>query len=409
MVLIRYLFLVWIIFCSRSIFSQDINYVKKIALELSAKKYEGRGYCCGNIKNTGIEKSRKFIESEIKKIGAFNLQEYAIELNKNSTIDFTKLKFKEGQSVQYINFDVNQIFMADMEINGKTQKLGIDFIPDPSCASVNGIFELIKSDSIRFVDMQNKVMLVLEDKIMFSVSHYADSEWKVIVVKKCTSLKQAEKIKVKLSIKSKVENVQSANVYAFIPGTQYPDSFIVLTAHYDHLGKINNIYFPGANDNASGVATLLNFMRYFSKLPQKYSVAFMFFTGEEAGLEGSKYYVLHPIFDLHRIKFLINFDLMGGGSDGIMVVNGKVFEKEFNKLIELNTANNFALTIKARGKSANSDHYYFSEKGVPSFFIYTMGDIKQYHNIFDIADDLKFTNYEKIFQLVAKFIVDLNQ
>src|SRR5690606_6331238 len=142
---------------------------------------------------------------------------------------------------------------------------------------------------------------------------------------------------------------------------------IVFSAHYDHLGNIDTTYFPGANDNASGVSVLLNLMQYCKTHPLKYSVAFYFFTAEEIGLLGSEYYVKHPLFPLSRIKFLINLDLMGGGSEGIMVVNGKIFEKEFELLQKINEDLQLHLNIKARGKAQNSDHYWFSENGVKCF------------------------------------------
>ena len=128
-----------------------------------------------------------------------------------------------------------------------------------------------------------------------------------------------------------------------------PDSFIVLTGHYDHLGHMGkDTYFPGANDNASGISMLLNLAKHYSEFKgeNKYSILFIAFGAEEAGLIGSKYFVNHPIFPLTNIKFLINMDLMGTGEEGLMVVNGKVFEKEFNLLNDINKKHNFFPKIK---------------------------------------------------------------
>jgi Zn-dependent M28 family amino/carboxypeptidase len=216
--------------------------------------------------------------------------------------------------------------------------------------------------------------------------------------------KNKKSFKCSLKVKSKIEEVKTDNIYAFIPGKEIPDSFIVFTAHYDHLGNIDTTYFPGANDNSSGVAMLLDLMRYYKNNPTKYSVAFFFFTGEEIGLLGSKYYVEHPLFDLNRIKVLINLDLMGGGSEGIMVVNGKIFQDDFNTLKKINDEKGYNISIHSRGKAQNSDHYWFTEKGVKSFFIYTMGDIKAYHDIYDKANKLTFTNYETIFKLLIEWV-----
>ncbi|MCX6294627.1 MAG: M20/M25/M40 family metallo-hydrolase, partial [Bacteroidetes bacterium] len=182
--------------------------------------------------------------------------------------------------------------------------------------------------------------------------------------------------------------------------------FIVYTAHYDHLGQMGEeIFFPGANDNASGSAMLLNLARYYSMTEHKpkCSIAFIAFCGEEAGLLGSKYYTEHPVFPLKNIKFVLNMDIMGTGEDGITVVNGSVFKNEFDKLKEINTQNNFIKDVKIRGKAANSDHYCFSEKGVKAFFIYSMGGIKAYHDIYDRAETLPLNEFENLFKLITAF------
>ncbi|HEY6163218.1 MAG TPA: M28 family peptidase [Bacteroidia bacterium] len=199
------------------------------------------------------------------------------------------------------------------------------------------------------------------------------------------------------------------NLIAYLPGTQYPDSFIVFTAHYDHLGVMGHdengkeVYFPGANDNASGCAMLLNLAKYYSQHPQKYSIAFMAFAGEEAGLLGSKYYTGHPLFPLKQIKFLVNFDIMGTGDEGIKVVNATEFKTEFKTLQVLNAQNSYLKEVSPRGKTSNSDHYFFYANGVKCFFIYTLGGIKAYHDIYDRPETLPLTKFEDVFRLMLDF------
>lgn len=198
---------------------------------------------------------------------------------------------------------------------------------------------------------------------------------------------------------------ESQNVIGYIEGSEHPDSFIVFSAHYDHIGEMGTALFPGANDNASGCAMLLNLVKYYS-MPEhkpKCSIAFIAFGGEEVGLLGSKYYTEHPLFSLKNIMFLLNMDIMGTGEDGITVVNGSVFTREFEMLKGINTENNLLKDVKMRGKAANSDHYYFSEKGVRACFIYTMGGIKAYHDIYDRAETLPLNEFEDLFTLIKKF------
>jgi hypothetical protein len=94
---------------------------------------------------------------------------------------------------------------------------------------------------------------------------------------------------------------------------------------------------------------------------------------------------------------------MGTGDEGITVVNGSVFKKEFGWLTQINEQKNYVVKIKSRGKAANSDHYWFTEKGVPSFFIYAMGGIQAYHDVYDKAETLPLTEFEDLFHLIIDF------
>ena len=119
---------------------------------------------------------------------------------------------------------------------------------------------------------------------------------------------------------------------------------------------------------------------------------------------GSKYFTEHPVFELSKIKFLINLDLLGTGYEGITVVNATEFKTRFDALKQLNTDKKYLPLVKPRGKAQNSDHYWFTEKGVPSFFIYTMGGIKAYHDVYDKPQTLPLTKYKEVFRLLVDFI-----
>src|SRR5690606_3298622 len=141
--------------------------------------------------------------------------------------------------------------------------------------------------------------------------------------------------------------------------------------HFDHLGRMGkNAVFPGASDNASGTSLVLYLASYFAKHPPRYSVAFMWFSGEEAGLLGSKHYVENPVFPLEQIRFLVNLDMTGDATNGITVVNGVSHEPEFALLEKLNVDSMYAKKINKRERTSNSDHYHFSKEGVPAVFIY---------------------------------------
>jgi len=98
---------------------------------------------------------------------------------------------------------------------------------------------------------------------------------------------------------------------------------------------------------------------------------------------------------------------MGSGDEGMMAVNGTVFTKEFALLEKINNENKFLTTVKKRGKAANSDHYFFSEKGVPAFFFYTLGGGTAYHDVYDVAETLPLSRFQEVFSLLKVFIGEL--
>ena len=203
---------------------------------------------------------------------------------------------------------------------------------------------------------------------------------------------------------------RTQNVIGWIEGSSVPDSFLVVTAHYDHLGQMGRkVYFPGANDNASGTAMVMDLARHYS-LPENrpaYSMVFMAFSGEEAGLLGSTYDVEHPLFPLDKIAFLVNLDMVGTGDEGITVVNATAFQSDFDDLETINDERNFLPDISPRGESCNSDHCPFYKKGVPSFFIYTRSKIyNEYHSVKDRAEDLPLNGYDGLFRLLVQFFKD---
>ncbi|WP_338765528.1 M28 family peptidase [Bernardetia sp. ABR2-2B] len=224
--------------------------------------------------------------------------------------------------------------------------------------------------------------------------------------------KKAKKIeKLKFKVKAKlVEPQPSQNVIGYIKGTKNPKKVIVFSAHYDHLGKMGkDVYFAGANDNASGVAMLLELAKYYSENPPEYSICFMAFGSEEIGLLGSMFYTKNPLFPLKNIAFLINLDLVGTGEKGATVVNATIYEKEFELLKKINVEHNYLKTIESRGEAANSDHYFFHQKRVPSFFLYLNGGSQAYHDINDTPQNLSLFGFQNLYELLLEFSQNLMQ
>ena len=358
--------------------SQDIGFARKMVDTLTSPYFWGRGYT-----NDGMEKAGKFIADQYKSYG---------------------LKSVAGKSfMQQFSYPVNT-FPGRMELTVNDKKLipGKDFIVLPESGKIHASGGLQLYDSTRWVNKNYRFFLSVEDKLTWSAATTRADFAEVQVDKKSID---GIPYSFQADIENKfVENFHAANICAWVKGTEKPDSIIVLSAHYDHLGGMGSAtYFPGANDNASGTSLLLSLARYYATHPQPYTIAFISFAGEEAGLIGSKYFTENPLFPLSNIRFLINLDLQGTGNEGITVVNATEFPKEFNLLNEVNNADHLLTKINMRGKAANSDHYWFSEKKVPSFFWYTLGGIKAYHDIFDRPETLPMNKFEDLFKLIVGF------
>ncbi|MEI9957307.1 MAG: M28 family peptidase [Ferruginibacter sp.] len=371
-------FFLLLIITSSSAFAQDLVFGRKMVDTLTSPYFWGRGYT-----NDGMKKAADFLANQFKSYG---------------------LEPMNGKDYfQPFSYPVNT-FPGKMEvaINGKDLVPGKDFIVSPETRAVKASGDLEKFDSIQYMNRKEMVIIKMQNKLTWDIAPEV-AKYSLILVDKKALDKTPETFKVNIDNKL-IKDFKTANICGIVKGTVKPDSVIFITAHYDHLGGMGaDTYFPGANDNASGVSLLLNLAHYYAKHPQKYSIAFICFAGEEAGLIGSKYFTENPLIPLKNIRFLINTDLAGTGDEGITVVNATEFPKEFAMMNAVNDAGKFLVKINARGKAANSDHYFFTEKGVPSFFFYTLGGITAYHDVFDKGATLPMNEHEDLFKLLIKF------
>ncbi|HNP47207.1 MAG TPA: M28 family peptidase [Bacteroidia bacterium] len=359
-------------------FSQSLELGRSFVDTLSSQTFWGRGYT-----KDGMHRAAVFLEGKFREYGLQPLskkdyfQEYSYPVN----------TFPGKMSVQ---------------LNGLDLIPGKDFIISAESSGAVASGELEQADSVTFIDRMNKVIVALRPKLTMDVSERAEA-YTLVLLKEGALNKDPFKYKIAVENKE-VKKFEARNICGMVKGNAVPDSFIFITAHYDHLGGLGaDVFFPGANDNASGVSLLMNLAQYYAKHPQRYSIGFLLFSGEEAGLKGSEYFTEHPTVDLKKIRFLTNTDLAGTGVDGITVVNASEFPAEFEMLKEVNSEKQLLKAINSRGKAANSDHYFFTEKGVPSFFFYTLGGISAYHDIFDRSETLPMNEHEDLFKLMLGF------
>ncbi len=371
-----------LLFISLKAFCQDVAFAHKMVDTLASSVFWGRGYT-----NDGMMKAADFISQQFKMYGLSPV--------------------KNNSYYQPFSYPVNT-FPGRMEVSVNQKKLvpGKDFIVSPDSRGVHARGKLEQKDSSHFINPDYHIIVSLENKLTWSVAG-AVADYTTIQIDKKIAADLPRDIQVDIENKE-IPAFKAVNVCSWIKGTVHPDSIIVISAHYDHLGGMGaETYFPGANDNASGTSLLLGLAKYYAAHPQPYTIAFISFAGEEAGLLGSKYFTQNPPFPLKNIRFLLNLDLEGTGDEGITVVNATEFPVAFATLNEVNNREKYLVKINARGKAANSDHYWFTEKGVPAFFIYTLGGIKAYHDVFDKAETLPLIEYEDLFKLILGFNQEL--
>lgn len=130
------------------------------------------------------------------------------------------------------------------------------------------------------------------------------------------------------------------NILGVVAGTRVPDRYIVVTAHYDHVGTNDGSVFNGADDNASGVATMLEIAARLKDAPPEHSVIFVAFDGEERGLLGAKHFVQAPPVPLTSIAMNLNFDMIARAeTDNKLWVTGTYQHPTFRPILETIPAN----------------------------------------------------------------------
>lgn len=398
------------------VMSQDMEYTHKVIKELASEKYFGRGYV-----NKGDSIAADFLANEFENIGL--------------------KKYKESYFQRYITSINSYSEKPELIFGDKKLNIADDFIAIPNSSEADGWYKLewitantltnpwaLKHllsedhpDSFICIDSTglNNEELYKFANVIFG-KNYINAKG---VIEGSASLKFTARTEIEeyvhLQIKPELINTEADSVYVKIENdyvvnyeTQNvigykqgkTDSIIMFTAHYDHLGMVGDIIYPGANDNASGVSMVLNLAKYFAgKKKSHYTIVFALFSGEEAGLLGSEYMANNPPLDLSKVKVLINFDMVGTGDDGIYMLNAKEYPEIDSMFIEMNADKKYFDVMHSSKATYSSDHASFYAKGVDAVFIYAAGNNQNYHQPQDTFADLTFAEYEDIYQ----FCIDM--
>lgn len=402
-------------FAETSLNAQDLKHYKKIVKELSSAKYQGRGYA-----KDGANKAGKYLEKEFKKAGV------------------------DEVVCQPFKIDINTFCgKMDMWADGKKLTPGVDFSMREYSPGVHGEFPVYHVDTLNFdaekmyADLAKpeyaNCMVVCDFWFMYTHSefkplHKKDSSVGGFIQTWTSPIKfykaYGSKVmgkpivwvtpeaidgvkNVKLDVDNEwLQDYELFNVIAKVEGERH-DSCFVFTAHYDHLGNLGKkVYYAGANDNASGTATIVTLAEYYAKNKPEYDMYFIAFSGEDSGLNGSMFYVDNPTVPLSQIKYLFNIDMIGDNNPVQYCEVSDEGVRGFALLEIINGENNYFEALHRGELAANSDHYPFAEHHVPCIlFENENGDAFQYyHTIYDTYENGIFVTYEPISKIIIDFV-----
>jgi len=196
------------------------------------------------------------------------------------------------------------------------------------------------------------------------------------------------------TFESRNKSYNGVNIIGSIKGTEYPNKYIVLSAHYDHEGIKNGQIYNGADDDASGVSALFAFAESFDKNPPKHSVILAFFDAEELGLQGSKYFVDNSVVPLKSIILNINMDMVSRNENQEIYVTGikshPLLETAYN---DRKTTEGVSVIAGHDGTDDKqnwmfaSDHAPFHLKEIP-FLYFGVEDHDDYHKPTDVYENI---------------------
>ena len=400
--------------------AQNVQNYQSYIKELTSKKYEGRGYYNEGDKKAAVYISKQYESIGAKPIGNSYFQDFTFNVNvfhgnmKLSVDDkdliagkeFVMREFSNGAKGEYKlyyidqkNFNIEKIIEDFNKPEFQNTFIVIDFtFLRAHSKEINQLYKTKMKGIIKVWDTPLKFYKAYSSKVIDQTIVWVDS----------TFPKNAKKINIDVD-NELLKDYKSSNVIAQIKGKSSTDSTIVFVAHYDHLGHLGkDIYYPGANDNASGTAMLLSLAEYYSKKENtpNYTIVFLSVAGEEVGLLGSTYYTEHPLLPLDKIKYLINLDMIADNSKDVYVEISPEGEKGLEKFNSINTKLNLFTKLDKGELAGNSDHFPFANKHVPAiFFIMETGDaFKIYHTLQDNYENLYLDNYQKMFTLLTEFV-----
>ena len=422
--------------------AQDLPHYKRVIRELSSAKYQGRGYA-----KDGANKAGHFLQREFEKAGVDKVTLQPFKLDINTFCGKMQMETETLTPVPSPRRREKNMPSPSGELVRGFKRLtpGVDFSMREYSPGIHGEFPVYHVDTLNydadrmFADLAKPeyANCLVACEFWFSYKHREDFSrlqkagecpnagliytWEAPikffkaygekVVDKPIIWVTPEAIEGVQRVKADVDNkflkdYECFNVIAKVAGERH-DSCYVFTAHYDHLGNLGKkVFYAGANDNASGTAAIVTLAAYYAKHRPPYDMYFIAFSGEDANLRGSNYYVEHPIVPLNQIKYLFNIDMIGDNNPVQYCEVSDEGMRGYSLFEKINTEKHHFKALNRGDLAANSDHYPFATHHVPCIFLENeKGDAFQYyHTIFDTYKTVRFDSYEPVFRLVRDFV-----
>ena len=205
----------------------------------------------------------------------------------------------------------------------------------------------------------------------------------------------------------------ATNYIGYIAGSARPERFIVVSAHYDHLGLKDGTLYPGADDNASGVAAMLAIAAWFKEHPPRHSIVFAAFDGEELGLQGARAFLAALPFPKEQLALNLNLDMVSHNDNNEIFVAGARHTPALKPLLAQAAARSTVRVKLGHDRSQllagavenwtdASDHGPFHDAGVP-FLYFGVEDHADYHAPGDTFEHIN----QAFFARVASLLVDV--
>jgi hypothetical protein len=212
---------------------------------------------------------------------------------------------------------------------------------------------------------------------------------------------------------------EAANLVGRVPGTDRQAKSLVVSAHYDHLGVINGVVYPGADDNASGIAAMLAVARYAHAHPLRHAVVFAAFDAEELDLEGSRAFVQHPPVPLSAIALNINFDMVSRNDRNEIVAAGTYHYPWLLPMLEGVRRGSAVKILFGHDRptrnagppedwTMQSDHGSFHKAGIP-FVYFGVEDYADYHQPTDTADKIDPVFFANAVEMLVDAVLTLDR